>query len=429
MGHQTYYCAICAGPGSSRYARNGIGSSAPQALEWRRSRVARKRRKMLKTGIYPSIHRADDEDEDDDDETIQDSGWTKWQEVETYDPDLVSKGSMEWVDRIHCLGFNERSGKRFISGPGSEWDDLGSVHVPTCEDPDQPDWKTIFGTYFAEDAVFPFHWPCFNILLSALGEGSSPGNINKSILYATMKGHQSVPVLAGLDYGTIEGPHQDWITIPGEEYSVTNPIAEDTTKFLQELLALDIFKHPLLDSSTQIQNRVVHDPFAKIPFDVVYILLSHLPTDSVLALSKASWFVNIATRYNGFWKRLITQEMKWCWELCSLLDEEKDKKGKKSRVSDEHAGNQEEGRSAVKCDDHKEDNVASLNDTFDLPPDLSLKRFYLYLDNKTTPTYGMDAKFMSLGNRRRIWKPCQQLADEYYEYEWLVVENGQGESR
>ncbi|KAK2737001.1 hypothetical protein FQN55_001333, partial [Onygenales sp. PD_40] len=100
MGHQTYYCAICAGPGSSRYARNGIGSSAPQALEWRRSRVARKRRKMLKTGIYPSIHRADDDDEDDDDETIQDGGWTKWEEVETYDPDLVSKGSMEWVDRI-----------------------------------------------------------------------------------------------------------------------------------------------------------------------------------------------------------------------------------------------------------------------------------------------------------------------------------------
>ncbi|KAK2810095.1 hypothetical protein FQN50_003289 [Emmonsiellopsis sp. PD_5] len=428
MGHQTYYCAICAGPGSSRYARSGIGSSAPKALEWRRSRVARKRQKMLKTGIYPSIHRADDDDEDDDDETVQDGGWTKSEEVETYDPDLVSKESMEWVDRIHCLGLNERSGEGFISGPGSEYDDLGSVQVPTREDPDQPDWTTIFGTYIVEDAVLPFHWPCFNILLLALGEGNFPGNINKITLYDTMMSHGPGSVLERLDYGTIEGPHQDWITIPGEEYSVTNPIAEDTTKFLHELLARDIFKQPSSDSSTQIQNRVVHDPFAKIPFDVVYVLLSRLPTDSVLALSKASWFVNIATRYNGFWKRLITQEMKWCWELCSLLDEEKDKKGKKSKGSDEYAGKQKEGRNAVNCGDgHEEDNDAPLSDTFELPPDLSLKLFYLYLDNKTTPTYGMDAKFMSLGNRRRIWKPCQQIADEYYKL--LAMENDQGESR
>ncbi|KAL2372626.1 hypothetical protein RJZ57_002910 [Blastomyces gilchristii] len=83
--------------------------------------------------------------------------------------------------------------------------------------------------------------------------------------------------------------------------------------------------------------------------------------------------------------------MEWLWEMNDILDDDggEDSDGEADNDDNEDSGGKGSG----------------------IPDDLSLKRLYLYLYEKTTPTYAMDAEFMSLGNRRCIWRPCQQLAE------------------
>ena len=92
---------------------------------------------------------------------------------------------------------------------------------------------------------------------------------------------------------------------------------------------------------------------------------------------KASWPVHNATRSETIWKQLIHSEMPWFLELKDIIKEE--------------------------------------------PPitaeDLDYKRIYLWADKVTTPEFGMRGRFMGVANRRRIWGPCQQLADLYFEKE------------
>ncbi|KLJ09372.1 hypothetical protein EMPG_15235 [Blastomyces silverae] len=254
------------------------------------------------------------------------------------------------------------------------------------------------------DPVFPFHWECFCLLAWALDHETEPNNLDRTVLYEVMKEFSQVYSFLELDYGQIEGPEQDWYSVPGEEvsicgqeddtsfqYVVTNPLI-DATDFLRELITRDTFKHTPLNND--IRKHVVNDPFDKIPFDILYNILSWLSGRSIRALSNASWAVNSVTRYNGFWKQLLAREMEWLWEINDILDDDcgEDSDGEADNDDNEDSGS--EGRG--------------------IPDDLSLKRLYLYLDEKTTPTYAMDAEFMSLGNRRRIWRPCQQLAKVYF---------------
>ncbi|PGH09399.1 hypothetical protein AJ79_05711 [Helicocarpus griseus UAMH5409] len=373
MGCFSCYCAICGGPGEEC----SIGSSVPEALEWRRKRVARKRKKMLETGQYPSIHVADDEDDKEELNSCKEEvegGWDKSDEDNAYDPGLVSEKSLEWLLTVHCLGVHEE--KAFISGPGEEYDQLTGIDVEIGDDPNQPSDETHFFTYGVEGGVFPFHWVCLQVLLRALGSKGDPGNIDKAVLFDVMENLTDYYELE-LDYGQMQGRSQNWISVPGEEYSVTNPIGDGTEQFIREIITRKTFKVSPLNYD--IQKHVVSDPFDKLPFDILYNIFSCLPGSSVQAISKASWSVTKATRYNGFWKQLIFREMNWFWELNELLSE--DEKGDESNQ---------------------------------LSSGLSLKRLYLYIDKKTTPTYVMDAEFMSLGNRRRIWRPCQQVAELYF---------------
>ncbi|OJD16642.1 hypothetical protein AJ78_03194 [Emergomyces pasteurianus Ep9510] len=369
MGVFSSYCAICSGPATEC----SIGSTVPEALEWRRKRVARKRTLMLETGQYPSRYsgtdiwgNADLEDEYEE----QKGGWTKSDEDCSYDPDLVSEESLEWLLTVHCLGRVEEG---FISGPGTEIDRMLRICVDIGDDPNQPQDRTTYFTYIGGDyPAFPFHWECFSVLMWALGHDES-NNIDRTVLYEVMKDIAPTYSL-DVDYGNIGGPEQDWISMSGEEYVVTNPI-DDMGDLIRELTTRDAFKHS--NNNSNIQNHVINDPFDKIPFDILYNITSYLPGNSILALSIASWSVTNATRYGGIWKQLFAREMEWLWELQELFD----------------------------ADD--EDSP--------LPPDLSLKRLYIYLDKKTTPTYAMDAGFLCLANRRRIWRPCQQLAELYFE--------------
>lgn len=117
---------------------------------------------------------------------------------------------------------------------------------------------------------------------------------------------------------------------------------------------------------------MANDPFGGLPYDVLHTILSFLPGKQALALMKASWPVHNATRYNEFWKRLIYWDMPWFWELHEVIEEQQ-------------------------------------SDIFDY------RSFYLWLDEATTPVYGMKGPFLGIANRRRIWTSCQQIEDLYYE--------------
>lgn len=53
------------------------------------------------------------------------------------------------------------------------------------------------------------------------------------------------------------------------------------------------------------------------------------------------------------------------------------------------------------------------NTTF--PETFNFKGAFLWLDDITTPRFGMDGPMMGIANRRRIWQVCQQLTPQYLE--------------
>ena len=99
------FCAIC----GTSIVRVEIGSAEEQALARRRARVAELRVRKLRGEdisrdvVIRRVLRHDEPPEE-----------------RSYDPDLVSEESVEWLDdSLHCLGFNTRApgtSKAFVSG-------------------------------------------------------------------------------------------------------------------------------------------------------------------------------------------------------------------------------------------------------------------------------------------------------------------------
>ncbi|KAL2363802.1 hypothetical protein RJZ56_003273 [Blastomyces dermatitidis] len=148
------------------------------------------------------------------------------------------------------------------------------------------------------DPMFPFHWECFCRLAWALNYETESNNLDRTVLYEVMKEFSQVYAFLELDYGQLEGPEQDWYSVPGDD--------------------------------------------------------------------------------------LLAREMEWLWEMNDILDDDggEDSDGEADNDDNEDSGGKGSG----------------------IPDDLSLKRLYLYLYEKTTPT---------LRHGRRIyesWKSTMHLA-------------------
>ncbi|KAK0645212.1 hypothetical protein DIS24_g8091 [Lasiodiplodia hormozganensis] len=124
-----------------------------------------------------------------------------------------------------------------------------------------------------------------------------------------------------------------------------------------------------------LEARVRHDPFANIPYDILYNITALLPSDSVLNLNKASWFVHTCLlNNNAFWKQRLREHTPWFHKLRSLIDD---------------ATTPPEG-----CD---------------------YRALFLWLYAQTRPRLWMSGPFMALANRRRLWGVCEQIADHYHQ--------------
>jgi len=174
-----------------------------------------------------------------------------------------------------------------------------------------------------------------------------------------------------LDYGPISGNCQFWETISGEEFSVRDPNdIPDMEEFLQNEILSNSFKIPKANLS--IRQKVAKDPLGALPYDILHLICSHLPRESLVSLITASWPVFVATRHNnGFWKQRIRQEMPWFWELQELI---------------------------AKCDYR----------------DVDFKDLYLWLDKATIPRSGIAGMLLAIANRRRIWGVCEKIGDKYF---------------
>ncbi|PGH11856.1 hypothetical protein AJ79_04653 [Helicocarpus griseus UAMH5409] len=302
----------------------------------------------------------------------------------SYDRELVTRDSVRWLSALHFLGnWSPAPGasRAYISGEG-RYDDYVSIPLyAPGDDPEEPInvfWygriSQFMAVYWLSDyddgeAAFPFHWCCFEILLKVITGLTDWRRIDKDALYNVLLGltpHKYGNSLE-IDYGMIMGADQHWASIPGEEYLVAHPtIIPRFEESLRNSITERTFKGA--PPHLHLANKVKHDPFSKLPYDLLYSVLRYLPGQSVRALMIASWPAYNATRHPAFWKQLIRWDMPWFWELNMMIEEFED---------------------------------------------LDYKNLYLWLDKATTPTYAMAGPFMGVANRRRIWGACTQIAERY----------------
>lgn len=221
--------------------------------------------------------------------------------------------------------------------------------------------------------VFPFHWCCYQLLSKTLTGTTEVSRIDKDVLYSIMQELSAggAPRL-DLDYGDPGPPvEQFWDSNHGEELFLCHPMAESALiNHLVTLIAAgDLNFSP---ANIDFGPRVEHDPFTKLPYDLLYKISCLLPVKDLLNLGKVSWPAQSAFQNNtSFWKERVMAVMPWFFELHELM-------------SDAEA--------------FKE---------------LDFKKLVTWTDKMTTPKRGMTGPALGIANRRRIWGVCEQIADKY----------------
>lgn len=265
--------------------------------------------------------------------------------------------------------------RAFVSGPG-DYSDYGGVQVEAGDDPnftEQDIWSCYHDFDNQNGVVFPFHWCCYELLSKVLTGTDNVAKIDKDLLYSVM---QELSVDYGkrldLDYGN-PGPAEEqfWESNPGEEFLVSHPTNESgIANQLVTLIAGGDFN--LSPFNLDLGRRVRHDPFARLPYDLVHKISCLLPVKALLDLGKVSWHILSSFQGNGsFWKERIKRAMPWFFELHELMEDSEAFEG------------------------------------------INFKLLLAWADNITTAKIGMYGPSMGIANRRRIWSVCEQLADRY----------------
>ncbi|KAF2119207.1 hypothetical protein BDV96DRAFT_567199 [Lophiotrema nucula] len=405
MGSYDCYCALCGGP-LGNFAK--WGSRKTKHRTKRHSRISLKKRRLAGEDVHedgprprtskivPEERKSDEDDASpdtdmtepspfDDSDTGEMATWYpdenesmfSYYEQHSYDPYVLKKGDTTWLGRCRCLGFNpDAKGitKAFISGRGT-YDDYGRFRVRESSDdpnaPDEEDGLPCFSSY-DENALpaFPFHETCYELLARALFGEPDTTRIDKDVLYSifTPLCDDYARSLDQVDYGGIEGIDQTWECIQGEEYSVCDPYSTaGVSQYLESILPASLLNHT---ESPDLSKKITYDPLTKLPYDILHILVQHLPPKDFLSLLRASWYVTKSTNDNAFWKSFLRRKIMSCfWEIEDLLD--------------------------------------------NVPEDFDFKRAFLWLNRLTTCRFGMEGYLMGIANRRRIWNVCQQIVPLY----------------
>ncbi|ROT42389.1 hypothetical protein SODALDRAFT_326552 [Sodiomyces alkalinus F11] len=304
-----------------------------------------------------------------------------------YDPAVLRRRDKAWATMCHVLGFNSKApgtSKAFVTGPGVS-QEYGGIDVQLGSDPNAQDLDTgDFHCYWhweKGDPVFPFHWPCYELLVLVLTGARDPSAINKDVLYSVMRSI-SPPLgsVLGLCYSEPDADpkidpelEQYWESRPGQELLLASPARSEGLRYvvLDDLSRRDFNLLPATDPG--LARKSQGDCFARLPWEIVYYILGFISDDSLFKLLQASHFIHSSLHRDAtFWKSRISTKLPWFFELHHFL---------------------------------QNDPSASTKD---------MKGLYLWARHVTKPRFGMTGPYMAIANRRRIWGACQQLADLYW---------------
>ncbi|KAJ5594936.1 uncharacterized protein N7459_001144 [Penicillium hispanicum] len=423
MGSWDFYCALC---GSTFYGQHSISRKPRTARFYRRQRARENAERPATGDPIPggNLIATTDQDQDQNfiDEHSDDNGdeneddaesLLSYEEDYSYDPEIISEADAAWTHDLQCLGMNLNAPglvKGYLSGIGTAGD-YGGIEVDPGNDPNAQDGVTDFiSAYWSTertDFAYPFHPHCFNLFFqqvaykggssikaSRSGDGWEQSfealDLDKDLLYNVMSEHaEDYSSCLSISYGDPVPPgEQFWEARPGEEFFVADPLQHNK---LVDGMILDawhqIIHRPLSTRETIppiAQQSQQHDPFARLPFEMLLHVVSTLQPSSLLDLLKASPHVYRALSQNiSFWLQKFKESMPWFFELHALLP-------------------------TLMIPDDSDDTNRAVGVHSRSP-----WHFFAWANRITTPRCGITGPFMGVANRRRIWDVCSQLADPY----------------
>ncbi|ETS78229.1 hypothetical protein PFICI_10291 [Pestalotiopsis fici W106-1] len=307
-------------------------------------------------------------------EVVQDEG---------YDQAITNTEDTAWVGNTVVISENpdaRAASKVFISGQANV-QDCGYFDFVSGEDPDPnfPDGPTCWQVY-ERDGENPYAVPIHTSCLELFKKVLQPKDLDKEILYEILKCLGPEPILP-IDYGAVtEGQDQYWVTMEGMEEFVIDPeIVPRLRQYYSEFPAAD--KSGLARPGLPSRQTSSHDPFKRVPPEVMLFIFQHLDWHSINQFRASSRQAAQLELSNRYWSSRLYQDMPWLYDIPLEMW-----KGK-----------------------------------FQFPDDLDWTKIYrdLYLSSDTESK----AKIHGLVNRRRIWGICQQIADFYNERD-LGLKNG-----
>ncbi|KAJ4393170.1 hypothetical protein N0V93_002377 [Gnomoniopsis smithogilvyi] len=375
MGSWDCYCAICGGP----FVGVRI-SQIPRTSHFlvRRAKEELEQQKRKFEGqVFVSNTSEDDEGEDCNSESPNAND-----EYGTYDCDIVSEADIKWIETLHVIGANDaESGvsKVFISGPG-RYLDYGGVNVEAGSDPNiegaDVDTMSCYRDDDNEETIFPFHWPCYELLTRCITGSFAIDQLDKDILFSVMRDlGPDIGSSLELDYGAVSlFQGQYFETCAGYEFIVSHP--RDVPGIDGTILAMleaKAFKPVVADVA--LAPLVQIDPFMTIPYDNIHQICTFLAHTDVVNLSNASWPVHRSLRKNDqFWRARVRTHLPWFFELHNHLN----------RL-----------------------------DTMFAMCDLDFKKLFLWAEKMTRPKRWTKVPWMGMAKRRNTWEVCEQLKEKY----------------
>ncbi|KAF2708092.1 hypothetical protein K504DRAFT_468469 [Pleomassaria siparia CBS 279.74] len=315
-----------------------------------------------------------------------------------YNPDLIDKDDLDWLDKYRALGWNTEEHKTFVSGPGV-YGAPGIMHVPV-RGADEPSFNVPYYVLYNnhEDRwwSYAFHDACYDVLLRSvgkLGANPDPMQFDTYVMYHLMhsietEGEPELEKEEKLE--SLKNEPWSCVLVLGEEYVTWNP--SEKASNLDNLKT--VFQSPKFTCTPESRpltttTKVSHDPFTALHYDILHLITQQLSTPDIFSLIHASPYIYRMTDNPTFWKHMMGRDIfPWFWEAMKLING---------------------------CE---------------LPEHFDYKGAYLWMDKVVRPKFGMTGPWMGVANRRRIWKLCVQLADSYHKERdaWarLVYEYGSG---
>ncbi|RSL77125.1 hypothetical protein CEP51_009347 [Fusarium floridanum] len=281
MSNQGCNCAIC---GSFLHDQVDIGSRQQSALRRRRELVRRRREGLPPTDGDESANEPfDDEPRD----------WNEHEENTSYDPDLVSEESLEWLASVACVGYN-------LDAPGESRCFLSETepYEADCELILRPGVGLALIRAENQPEETEVYWQSAT---------QHDAQVDPDLLYDIMAGlSESDLCRLDINYGPVS-------------YEGSCPAdATDFYNHLHEVLASGSFQTsseiPLLRPASPDE-----DPFCKLSGELICEIARMVPYDTLMSLRSASRTFYNHTQSHGFRKSRITVDMPWFWDFETSL--------------------------------------------------------------------------------------------------------------